>query len=134
MALIIVHLQMHPSLHLPICTIIQCIFKIFQIIVDYSKTVFFLFLNFFQIQTYKNQNGISSVKFCIQFYLIQWHFKGCNKHIKKCSSSERPCSLLNLEIDMKKTLKLKDLKDALTIFSIFFSIFLLVRLETSYIP
>ena len=46
-ALITVHLQMHPSLHLPIWTIIQCIFKIFLIIVDFSKTVFFSFLNYF---------------------------------------------------------------------------------------
>ena len=75
-----------------ISTIIQCIFKTFQIIVNFSNFVFH-FLNFFRIQTYKYQNVISTVKFCIPFYLIQWHFKGCNKHIKKCSSSERPCMI-----------------------------------------
>ena len=40
-----------------ISTIIQCIFKIFQIIVEFQKNYFFSFLNFFlQIQTYKFQN------------------------------------------------------------------------------
>ena len=71
LALIIVHLQIHPSLHLPISTIIQCIFKIFQIIVDFKKIVYFFFLHFFQIQIYKYQNCPTSVKICIQFYLIK---------------------------------------------------------------
>ena len=34
---IIVQMQMHPSLHLPISNINQCILKIFQIIVDLKK-------------------------------------------------------------------------------------------------
>ena len=34
---IIVHMQMHTLLHLPISNINQCILKIFQIIVDLSK-------------------------------------------------------------------------------------------------
>ena len=97
---------MHPSLCLPSSAIFQCIFKIFQIIDDFPRFYFFLL-----IQTYKYQNFPTSVKFCIQFYLIQWHFKGCNKHIKKCSSSERPCSnrteqvkLLKYVFPHKKTL------------------------------
>ena len=53
---IIVHMQMHPILHLPINNIIQCIFEIFQIIVDFQKLYFFLFLNTLQIQTDKYQN------------------------------------------------------------------------------
>ena len=48
---IIAYLQMHPSLYLPISNIIQCIFKIFQIIDEFPKKN--LFLNLFQIQTYK---------------------------------------------------------------------------------
>ena len=39
----IVHIQMHPSLHLPISNIIQCNFKIFQIIVDLKKKWFSFF-------------------------------------------------------------------------------------------
>ena len=49
-----------------ISTIFQCIFKIFQIIVNFSKLLFFLFLNILQIQSSKYQNVWISVKFCIQ--------------------------------------------------------------------
>ena len=63
---IIVHMQMHPSLHLPISNIIQCIFKIFQIIVDFLKIVFFSFLKFFQIKLIN-----------IKMSLPQWNF-ACN--------------------------------------------------------
>ena len=50
LALIIAYLQMHPSLHLPISIIFQCIFKIFQILFHFQKFDFVLFLNIQQIQ------------------------------------------------------------------------------------
>ena len=76
LALIIVHLQMHPSLHLQINIINQCIFKKIQIIDEFQKFYFFLFLNILQNQTYKYQNVPTWVKFCIQFNIIKWHLKG----------------------------------------------------------
>ena len=45
MALIIVHLHII-NLHLPNSTIFQCIFKIFQLIVGFSKMVFFSLLKY----------------------------------------------------------------------------------------
>ena len=38
---------------------------------SFAQVGFFLFLNLFQIQTYKYQNVTTSVKFCMQFYLIK---------------------------------------------------------------
>ena len=57
----------NPSLTAPsISTIFQCIFKIFQIIVYFSKIAFFSFLKFFQIQTYEYQNVPTFPLYCLE--------------------------------------------------------------------
>ena len=59
----------------------QCIFKIFQIFVDFSLFSVYLFLNILQIQTYEYQNIRISVLFCIQQAFIKWYGSGCNNRL-----------------------------------------------------
>ena len=91
LALIIVHLQMHPSLHLPIRTIFQCIFKKIQINVDFSKKYIFIFLNILHIQNYKYQNVPIPVIFWHQFLSILCNFKHATKKKIKLSFKWTRC-------------------------------------------
>ena len=75
--LIILHLQMHPSLHPKISTVFQCIFEIFQIIVDFSKKIKFFICYIFWI--FKYLNVIISVIFWHQLLAILCTFKHATK-------------------------------------------------------
>ena len=96
LALIINHLQMHPSLNLPIRTIFQCIFIKNKIIVDFSKELFFLFLNILHIQTYKFQNVPISAIFWHQFLAILCNFKHATKKKIKLSFKWSRCNMTML--------------------------------------
>ena len=59
-----------------IITIIQCIFKIFQIIVDFLKIVFFLFLLFFSNSNSNIKMSLPQCNFALNFTLYNVILKG----------------------------------------------------------
>ena len=96
LALIIVHLQMHPSLNLPSSTIIQCIFKIFQIIDDFPRFYFSLFLIILINYFGRSSNGRASVKKWDQLWEDRMLGRVSTNQIIFDRSKKGPCRLFFL--------------------------------------